>query len=463
MRPAGVLHVTELVVVRPPEPLASFLGDRGYLPKGEPLLKRVLALPGQTVCRTDRTITVDGIAMGEALERDRRGRTLPIWRGCRALPAGDVFLMNRQSGNSLYGRYFGPLPANSIVGRAEPLWTDEGTRHDRYGARDWPPHRRQVGGISTDRWHRPVETAWISSRRCGAAALVVAAVMSSMLVADRAASVEPAPMTPREGGSTGNSFAAFIAEASQGFGVPASWIRAVMHVESVGDVRALSPKGAMGLMQIMPETWAILRARFGLGANPYDPHDNILAGAAYLRKLHDRYGAAGFLAAYDAGPARYEDRLATGRPLPAETRAYVAVLARMVAGERVDDAKIVAVTTHSWTEAPFFAVRAESRPTDSSADVRPARRQPFDRRRCGRFDGACTAIERPVRPYVPSEFEAMSGDVLHRSLWGHIAALGVEQWTQGNTNAGRQDKSAAFGRAHMVGWIELFRHRVPPP
>jgi conjugative transfer signal peptidase TraF len=125
LRPAGVLHVTELVVVRPPEPLASYLADRGYLPEGVPLLKRVLALPGQTVCRADRTITVDGVAMGEALERDRRGRALPVWQGCRAVAAGEVFLMNRQSEDSLDGRYFGSLPAAAIVGRAEPLWTDE--------------------------------------------------------------------------------------------------------------------------------------------------------------------------------------------------------------------------------------------------------------------------------------------------------------------------------------------------
>jgi soluble lytic murein transglycosylase-like protein len=81
----------------------------------------------------------------------------------------------------------------------------------------------------------------------------------------------------------------------------------------------------MGLMQIMLQTWSGLRLRYGLGANPYDPHDNILAGAAYLWELHDRYSAPGFLAAYNAGPARYDDHLATGRPLPAETRAYVAV------------------------------------------------------------------------------------------------------------------------------------------
>lgn len=125
VQPARILHVTELVVVRPPEPLASFLAERGYLPKGVPLLKRVLALPGQAVCRTDRSITVDGIAMGDALDRDRRGRALPVWQGCHAVAEGEVFLMNWQAEDSLDSRYFGPLPTATIVGRAEPLWTDE--------------------------------------------------------------------------------------------------------------------------------------------------------------------------------------------------------------------------------------------------------------------------------------------------------------------------------------------------
>ncbi len=125
VQPAGALHVSELLVVMPPEPLATFLDERHYLPKGVPLLKHVLALPGQTVCRSDRTITVDGVTMGDALDRDHLGRPLPIWHGCRVVGAGNVFLMNRQSGDSLDGRYFGPLPTTTVVGRADPLWTDQ--------------------------------------------------------------------------------------------------------------------------------------------------------------------------------------------------------------------------------------------------------------------------------------------------------------------------------------------------
>jgi conjugative transfer signal peptidase TraF len=124
VHPAGALHVDELLVVTPPEPLAAFLDTRRYLPKGVPLLKHVLALPGQTVCRSGGTITVDGAAMGEALDHDHLRRPLPVWRGCRVVSAGEVFLMNRRP-DSLDGRYFGPLPATTIVGRADPLWTDE--------------------------------------------------------------------------------------------------------------------------------------------------------------------------------------------------------------------------------------------------------------------------------------------------------------------------------------------------
>jgi len=119
---ATQLQIDDLVVVTPPEDVAAFLTDGGYLPRGVPLLKRVLALPGQTVCRIGRTITVDSIAVGDARERDSHGRALPLWQGCRVVAEGDVFLMNRQSADSFDGRYFGPLPIASVVGRAKPLW-----------------------------------------------------------------------------------------------------------------------------------------------------------------------------------------------------------------------------------------------------------------------------------------------------------------------------------------------------
>jgi conjugative transfer signal peptidase TraF len=125
LRPIGKFAVTELVAVQPPEPLATFLSQGGYLPRGVPMLKRVLALAGQTVCRSGLIITVDNLEMGKAREHDSRGRPLPVWQGCHVIAEGQVFLMNWQSMDSLDGRYFGLMSTDAIVGRAEPLWTKE--------------------------------------------------------------------------------------------------------------------------------------------------------------------------------------------------------------------------------------------------------------------------------------------------------------------------------------------------
>jgi conjugative transfer signal peptidase TraF len=133
VEPAGRLEVTDLVAVDAPEPIASFLADGGYLPRDTPLLKRVLGLPGQTVCRIGIVITVDGVEMGTAVERDRLGRSLPEWQGCRVITDGDIFLMNWDVPDSLDGRYFGPIPASLVIGRAVPLWTDE----DGEGRFEW--------------------------------------------------------------------------------------------------------------------------------------------------------------------------------------------------------------------------------------------------------------------------------------------------------------------------------------
>lgn len=114
-----------LAVIEPPDNVARFAAKRGYLPLGVPMLKHIEGLPGQQICRAGRVITVNGLALGAALERDRKGRALPDWQGCRIIAAGEIFVMNRKVGDSLDGRYFGPFPASSIVGRALPLWTDE--------------------------------------------------------------------------------------------------------------------------------------------------------------------------------------------------------------------------------------------------------------------------------------------------------------------------------------------------
>jgi hypothetical protein len=186
-------------------------------------------------------------------------------------------------------------------------------------------------------------------------------LLSGLLFAVSSAVPATAQDEPAQRASPADPYAGHIAEAARRFGIPETWIRAVMRVESRGEVRATSPKGAMGLMQIMPATWADLRARHGLSGDPYDPRDNIMAGAAYLREMHDRYGSPGFLAAYNAGPGRYEEFRATGRPLPAETRAYVAVLAPIIGGG--DLATPVTVATAdplAWTRAPLFIVQVDS-------------------------------------------------------------------------------------------------------
>jgi hypothetical protein len=178
--------------------------------------------------------------------------------------------------------------------------------------------------------HRPVASIGV------AVGLLINSTIHAEPLASRAPEVAP----------KASAFETFIIEASQRFGIPSSWIRAVMQIESSGDVHTISRKGATGLMQIMPQTWTELRIRYGLSRNPYDPHDNIIGGAAYLRELHDRYGSPGFLAAYNAGPTRYKDHLTTGRPLPAETRAYVAVLTPQIGTE------VTAGTLDSSSTAP---------------------------------------------------------------------------------------------------------------
>jgi conjugative transfer signal peptidase TraF len=123
VEPVDQLAVADLVVAMPPNSLATFLAQRDYVPLKVPLIKRILALPGQSVCRNDLAISVDGIEIGMALARDRQGRPLPVWQGCRAIAQDELFLMNWDEPASFDGRYFGPIPLRAIMGRAKPLWT----------------------------------------------------------------------------------------------------------------------------------------------------------------------------------------------------------------------------------------------------------------------------------------------------------------------------------------------------
>ena len=164
--------------------------------------------------------------------------------------------------------------------------------------------------------------ARIGSRRLARLLAAVATTLPGLVLLPAGAARAACPATA--------PFDQPIAAAAARFALPAPLLRAVVAAESDFAVFAVSPRGAMGLMQIMPDTWADLRLRHALGRDPFDPCDNILAGAAYLREMLDRYGDPGFLAAYNAGPGRYEAYLRGARPLPLETLAYVdKIAARM--------------------------------------------------------------------------------------------------------------------------------------
>lgn len=154
-------------------------------------------------------------------------------------------------------------------------------------------------------------------------------------------------------------YAAPVAEAAQRFGIPELWIWRVMHAESRGKTGAVSHAGAMGLMQIMPATWASLTARHRLGTDPFDPRANILAGAAYLREMWDRYGDVRLmLAAYNAGPGRADAYAAGRRGLPAETIAYIAAIAPALGSKPgVSATAVPPPAAPGWRDAGIFAAR----------------------------------------------------------------------------------------------------------
>jgi hypothetical protein len=172
-------------------------------------------------------------------------------------------------------------------------------------------------------------------------------------------------------GPAGDPWGPYIHEASGRFNLPEQWIRGVMHQESGGQEDVISWAGAIGLMQLMPDTYALMRDRYGLGNDPFDPHNNILAGTAYLREMYDKYGSPGFLAAYNAGPGRVDRYLAQGTPLPAETVNYVAAISPHLGPEQPSSGpgnfggRGVEVASGGFREAPQQAMHA---PAPGSCD-----------------------------------------------------------------------------------------------
>ena len=251
-------------------------------------------------------------------------------------------------------------------------------------------------------------------------------------------------------------FEAYVTEAAARAHIPPAWITAVMHAESQGDATATSPKGAMGLMQIMPDTWRELRHALNLGADPYDPRDNIVAGAAYLRWLHDRYGDAGFLAAYNAGPGRYERFLTTGKTLPDETKKYVSRVIRLLRGESIGSTISDAGFVNQWhAEMPsgnqlFVGPFASQTVVQNAPEVMPVSDHvirfvapPHD------LFVPPLAKERAVTRDLPHERESLSS---HRERFGCASEVGgIEK----HKELRGQDKTACHAGRRSAGALRL--------
>lgn len=196
-------------------------------------------------------------------------------------------------------------------------------------------------------------------------------------------------------------------EASRRFHIPPQWIRAVMRAESYGDACAVSGKGAIGLMQIMPATYEELRLKHALGPDPFDPGDNILAGAAYLSEMFERYREGGFLAAYNAGPQRYKEYL-HGRPLPTETINYVAEITSKLGLDQLPATQISAFP--GITKSSVFVALTELKPTGELAE-----------------DGAANGESKSGKAVPHSLFPAQRGDKIFARVslsdGGSIASL----------------------------------------
>ena len=275
--------------------MAQLAAERGYLPNGVPLVKHVVAGAGDHACVFGRAIIINGEVVGEQRIRDERGRWLPLWAGCRSLSEGEFFLLSNRSLRSFDSRYFGPVRDKVVIGRLRPLWVSKG---DAGSA-----GQHKIGECGETQ--SVVLGSQIKALVCGLMKL-----LGSVLTPAEAASFE--------------GVRDHLEDAAERFKLPASWIWAVILAESNGNPDAVSPKGAIGLMQLMPGTWADMSAQHDLSADPFDPRANIMAGTAYLSAMYKRFGYPGLFAAYNAGPGRFQDFLGGGRPLPDETKAYVA-------------------------------------------------------------------------------------------------------------------------------------------
>ena len=225
--------------------------------------------------------------------------------------------------------------------------------------------------VSADELARRLDEAWRPATRTPAFSLSGPVLPPAPSTGPRIYGASLYPLLRLQPAAT-SGLDALIEEAARRFSIPPAWVRGVMRIESGGrtmlDGRPItSPAGAMGLMQVMPATFAELSGRYGLGSDPYDPRANILAGTAYLREMYDRFGATHFLAAYNAGPGRVDEHLRTGRPLPGETQRYVQALGPELAGDRTIDSSVAPTDVRDLTSLDALRAAALSRSRRPSA------------------------------------------------------------------------------------------------
>lgn len=258
---------------------------------------------------------------------------------------------------SLFGQlaaaFLVPAKTSSVVARSRGQGRPLGRRRGRL-ALDGGEHGGRLVSVGT-RTRTP---------RVRRASAILVSVLALLVDGSGVALAAPVPTTPVD-----VQIETAVIEASRRYSLPAGWIRAVMKAESNGEVRAVSAKGAMGLMQIMPATWDELRRKLELGSDPFDIGDNVLAGAFYLRQLLDRFGRNGFLAAYNAGPGRYAQHLTDGRALPLETRAYVSRLAPVMMVAQPPSHLESGLQTPDWRSSGIFVGGASPRRAPQAPSV----------------------------------------------------------------------------------------------
>ncbi len=260
---------------------------------------------------------------------------------------------------SLFGRFAGPflvpVKTTSAAARGRGQGRPSGRRVSRLVLDAGKPGRTLVATKTTGKTARAARASVAS---IAALSLLASATSTIARQAESplASAAQPVP-----------SIAPAVSEAARRFRLPEAWIYAVMRQESGGRPDAVSLKGAMGLLQLMPATWRELTLELDLGDNPYDVRANVLAGSAYLRRMYDRFGSPGFLAAYNAGPERYARHLAGVQSLPLETRLYVQRLAPLV-GEAHGQTHLE--TAPDPRMAGLFVVPSVS---DEAADNEPAK------------------------------------------------------------------------------------------